>query len=378
MPIINIGTQKFGADNIVFGTGSETVTDPITGAQTTIAQLNASHIPFLTQGTAVIDDLINGSKTLSLTVGSIELPAAAAGLVKNNASGDILLGGALAVSDIPSDIPATRIYSGQVTNTAFAFVANLTSDAQAQLDALAFNAPSISYFFNLKDIVTSDTADTVTADIAYLLNAGGQAIAIKNVSNSISTAVSGAGGLDSGVIATNTFYARYLIYNPTTATTSGLISTSATAPTLPAGYTFYTRTGWIRTDSASKLMRTLQYNNRTVHVNTGTGLPLVASGASGSVSVPTWVALSVTGFVPSTAREIVLLVGNTANAGGSIVIVAPNNQYGSNASTTNPPPINFYAIPAATEIQSLVLESNNIYWANYSGFEKLWCYGWVE
>lgn len=52
------------------------------------------------------------------------------------------------------------------------------------------------------------------------------------------------GGLDTGAIA-NAWYAVWLIKNPTTSVVDALFSLSATAPTMPAGYTKKRRIGWI-------------------------------------------------------------------------------------------------------------------------------------
>jgi hypothetical protein len=54
---------------------------------------------------------------------------------------------------------------------------------------------------------------------------------------------SGAGGIDTGSEANSTWYAVYLIAGPTGI--AGLLSTSATTPTKPAGYPFARRVGWI-------------------------------------------------------------------------------------------------------------------------------------
>jgi hypothetical protein len=60
-----------------------------------------------------------------------------------------------------------------------------------------------------------------------------------------------AGALDQGTIAGGTWYHAYLIYNPTTQATDGLISLSATAPNLPGGFTRYRRIGAMWSNSPS-------------------------------------------------------------------------------------------------------------------------------
>jgi hypothetical protein len=56
-----------------------------------------------------------------------------------------------------------------------------------------------------------------------------------------------AGGLDTGTRANNTWYWIWAIKNPITGDTDALLSTSATSPTLPSGYTLKRRVGAIKT-----------------------------------------------------------------------------------------------------------------------------------
>lgn len=67
---------------------------------------------------------------------------------------------------------------------------------------------------------------------------------IRNTSTlTVDITASGAGGLDTGSEANSTWYAVYLIAGPSGI--AGLLSTSATSPTKPAGYPFARRVGWI-------------------------------------------------------------------------------------------------------------------------------------
>ena len=60
---------------------------------------------------------------------------------------------------------------------------------------------------------------------------------------------SAAGGLDSGTVVVDSTYYIFVINNPTTGVTDGLISLSRTAPTLPSGYTKKRLVGYITTES---------------------------------------------------------------------------------------------------------------------------------
>ena len=87
------------------------------------------------------------------------------------------------------------------------------------------------------------------------------------------------------------------------------------------------------------LHRILQKNNQAQYVVTGTvtsGLPIIASGSQGAPTVPTWVAISVSGSAPiAAANQIRLVLINSSSS--AIAMVAPNASYGPINSTTNPP-----------------------------------------
>jgi hypothetical protein len=65
---------------------------------------------------------------------------------------------------------------------------------------------------------------------------------------------SGNGGLDTGTVAPNTWYHAHLISNAGATTTDVLISLSATAPTMPSGFTLFRRIGSILTNSSSQIV----------------------------------------------------------------------------------------------------------------------------
>jgi hypothetical protein len=226
---------------------------------------------------------------------------------------------------------------------------------------------------------------TVTAD-AVMLEVSGLTYTARTVSLTISLAGSGANGLDTGSSAGSTWYSLWVIYNPTTATVAGLASLSATAPTMPAGYTYKARVGWCRTDgTANKYPLSFVQTGTRVQYKVAAGsnltaLPQLASGAAGNASTPTWVAVGIGNFVPSTAGVIrVLAVG--AQVTSALIIVAPNNAYGGATSTTNPPPI-MVSSNAGTNcnnaLADMVLESTNIYWASANGNSAIACMGWED
>jgi hypothetical protein len=63
---------------------------------------------------------------------------------------------------------------------------------------------------------------------------------------------SGANGLDTGAEAADTWYALFVI-GTAGGTVAALLSTSATSPTLPAGYVYKRRIGWVRNNGSSNI-----------------------------------------------------------------------------------------------------------------------------
>ena len=240
-------------------------------------------------------------------------------------------------------------------------------------------ASAAAFFKNLKIQVTSNTAATVSADLVQMANASGATIS-KAVSSTIGTGATGLNGLDTGTVAASTWYYVWAVSNGTT--TGVVLSTSSTAPNsaITATYPYYARIGALRTAATAVLMATVQYGRRVQYVVGGVNvanLPIMSSGAQGSPTTPTWVAVSVSTFVPATAFVI---VGVVATGNGYTFMAAPNNSYGTANSTTNPPPVAhvpYSGETGLTETFSFVLESTNIYWA-VAGAGSLACLGWED
>jgi hypothetical protein len=234
-------------------------------------------------------------------------------------------------------------------------------------------------FKNLKltNGATASTQVAVTADVECLSN-GSATYAAKNVSLTISTACTGAANcLDAGSVAVSTFYSVWVIYNGTTV--AGLLSTSATSPTLPSGYTYSARVGWVRTNASSNLLGILQLGRKVQYIvgTNLTGLPLLVSGAVGNPGTPTYNAVSVAPLVPSTAASIHLMVQSSATSTNSFLI-APNANYGGPFSTTNPP----HAEPPSSSSQNshnfeMMLESTSIYVAMQAN-NQIYVIGWDD
>lgn len=229
----------------------------------------------------------------------------------------------------------------------------------------------------------------IDADAVTVEDGDGISLRLASVDLSGNVTSSGANGLDSGSVSSNTWYSIWVIYNPTTNTVSSLLSTSATSPTLPSGYTFKARLGWNRTNASSNFNRIIQKGNtalyKVVAASATPNLPIMDSGKSkGNVLTPVWVAVSVSSYVPSTAASILGAISTGGSSSTASVIAAPNNSYGALNSATNPPPSGC-SNPAVTSSGMInqfqfMLESTNIYWASNGNADDaaLMARGWID
>lgn len=255
------------------------------------------------------------------------------------------------------------------TDLSFAYVGQQISDG----------VPMTPIVINLKitnNGATPDTKIDVTADYAVVSNASGNG-RHSSISGTINLTTTGANALDTGSLANSTWYNVFVI--STGSAVALLASTSATSPTLPAGYFYSLRVGAMRTDGSSKLYRTMQRGRRTQWtVAAGTNVPampaITASGASGNINTPTWTAASVANLAPTTAQRI---MGVLSGTGGSTIMVAPNNAYGSYTSTTNPPPAVISGISMRQGFDFL-MESTSIYYAVDASGPQVFALGWED
>ena len=134
-----------------------------------------------------------------------------------------------------------------------------TAETQAGTDAtravtpegLAFSFQAVEGAFKKLALSANGTSAnvTVTADEIVVQSSSNQYKTLRAVSLTIAGTTTGANALDAGTIAANTWYSVWVMWNGTA--TAGILSTSATAPTLSSGYTHKARVGWIRTDGTA-------------------------------------------------------------------------------------------------------------------------------
>lgn len=225
----------------------------------------------------------------------------------------------------------------------------------------------------------------VTADEILVEGGANPPISLKSITFTLSTQSVGPNGLDAGAVAALTWYSVWGVYNPTSGVTAGLLSLSATSPQLPSGFTHKARLGWIRTNSATNLIRTMQLGRRAQYIIDGvilTTLPQLSSGVQGNIATPTFVAIPVSAFIPPTASRIQVQAWNAVSV-GSTQLVAPNPSYGSYGSGAKSAPIVASLNSGASgngayQQGEFILESSNIYVASDNAGNGAAVLGWED
>lgn len=156
--------------------------------------------------------------------------------------------------------------------------------------------------------VGTNATVSFTADAICLKNASNEQIVLNNVSESCNLLTSGVGGIDTGVIAGNTWYAIYVIYNPTTMDVAAIASLSFTAPTLPAGYTHYAFIEAVRSNAGATQISPLNMANGICYYNPTAGTPVANDFpiALGTGSATSLTPISLAALVPPSAKSALI------------------------------------------------------------------------
>lgn len=170
---------------------------------------------------------------------------------------------------------------------------------------------------------TAATID-VDADEVLLKDSNGGAFLASSVNLTIDITASGANGLDTGAEAGNTWYYVWVIAQAG-GTVAGLISTSSTAPTMPAGYTFKALVTATRNDGSSNFI-SFKQRGFVIHYDLKQN---VLTGGSASTET----SITITSFVPPIAQRFQAQIfgqgtvsGGTASAGVYLRTITTLNQ----------------------------------------------------
>lgn len=256
-------------------------------------------------------------------------------IVKDTTTGAVALAGGEIVANSPSNV-VNVVYSASQANF---HILNLVSPTIAQTPQSVCGAIGLKI---VNDATTPNTKIAVTADQVTTI-ANGQTISRQNISFSLNLTVNGANGLDTGSYSTpNEVLYVYVIDNG--ANGAALASLSATAPTMPSGYSYKCRLGAVMSDSSPNLYRFLQLGNNTSYTpGAGNTLvyPFIDGGIAGSgcsTATPTLKSESLGQYVPPTATRATMVLMNAFNSGAtSNVILAPTSSGIGGLSSAAPP-----------------------------------------
>lgn len=158
------------------------------------------------------------------------------------------------------------------------------------------------------DAVTPASKVKVTADEISI-----EDVLASTVSVTVDITVAGANGLDAGAEAASTWYAVWLIFNPSTSTVASLLSTSFSAPIMPAGYTKKRRVGAVRNDAASNFLPFMQRGDLVLYNEVQNENRILTAGIA-----TVFTDVSAASFIPSVSRRgyfhyIISISHGTAN-----------------------------------------------------------------
>lgn len=189
---------------------------------------------------------------------------------------------------------------------------------------------AVSRSLSIQNNATNPTYQVdIDATSITLVNSTGDVSKVSSVNLTVDITASGADGLDTSTEANSTWYHLWVIYNGST--TAGLLSTSATAPTMPGGYTYKGYVGAIYNTSGGDFIILRQVG----YYATGTIITDVSAGSAGS-----WTSFTIR--VPTTAKSWFGNARVAATTGGICYISPGSTGYGyrSIGSATTAVPIN--------------------------------------
>jgi hypothetical protein len=293
--------------------------------------------------------------TTTTSTGTITLGSAVTGFLSfagaGIANGDII---DYAINDPGTAPTASEIGTGTYTSSGTTLTRNVTSSTNSNAainlsgNAHVFISPRAQSLQVPRSYLAGLTLSTAGSSATFGI-AIGQAVDSTNLQSmqlasaytkttGAWTVGSGNGSLDTGTIATATWYHVYLIYRPDTGVVDVLTSLSVTSPTLPTNYTLFRRIGSMLTDGSSHWTLFNQLGDEFLWgaaVTDASGVTPATTATAQSLTVPAnvvvwakfWGSLSSTGgaglvFEPFVGPDI------TAGSTGSLAAGTPIAGYG--------------------------------------------------
>jgi hypothetical protein len=320
----------------------------------------------------------------TLTPSGTGVPVA---IVKDTATGAVALQGGEIVAASPSNVVSV-VYSASQANFHLLNLVNQSNPTTAQ---------TLCGAIGLKITNSSGTPNSqavITADQTTAINPSSQTVSRTSANYTLNittgTATAAANGMDGEAPGTSAWIYIWIIDNGAQGASLG--SLSATAPTMPSGYTYKCRLGTMAVDGSGNFYRTLQTGATTEWVNAGvtnnaTMRPVFNGtvGSNCSAGAVAWAAETVQGtapgstvWVPPTGTDVHISAQNDYNGGASVLtMIAPNANYG-NLTTTNPPPIAIGTGAAAILRDWMKLEAVTLQACTSGAAGALWITGFKD
>lgn len=204
---------------------------------------------------------------------------------------------------------------------------------------------------------------TITADEVILRDSAARSYRAATVSETVTPANAGAGGLDTGVLAAG-WYFVWLIYNPTTATVDGMISASSTAPTLPSGYTYQAMLGAVYVVSTGPtVLKTQQQLGRRAYINRVNLFAGKAAAAGDTYALLAGADLTAfQAMVPTIAKTVLGVMGAPNGAAAHMAIAGTSSGLGAVAFATTVSGLVMDDFSCCAPFECPLVTSQNFYW----------------
>lgn len=203
--------------------------------------------------------------------------------------------------------------------------------------------------------VIRPTASTVTVGADKLnVESETEVVTLTSVTVTADITSSGANGIDSGSEASATWYYVWVIYNGTT--TAALLSTSATNPTMPSGYTYKALVSAVRNDGSSNFV---DFRHEGMEYWYSSWQQIVTAGSTNY-----WTSLDISSFVPSAISTVIR--GSIESGGGNGIVAVSNVNTGGDYTDTNEPNV-IKTVGDKYDVRQFelnVITESTIYWGN--------------
>ena len=167
----------------------------------------------------------------------------------------------------------------------------------------------------------------ISADEIILQDTNGNSLRVSDVNHTVDITLSGANGLDTGTRAASTWYHIWEIAKAD-GTKAGLLSTSATSPTMPNGYTYRAYLGAVYNNSSNNFITMRQIDNKVVTMR----VSVLHLGRQTS-----YTAISLSTVIPPTAKKVTGTIWVYSPSVEGYLYVSPlNNGIGERFSVCTP------------------------------------------